>query len=187
MLREREIGCNISSAMGNISSDMKEFLHVNAAFILGTLCSSVPWSGICFTWVLRHWHHLTEKWPHVKAAGGRGCFQQLFLVGEPLGRPFSSYVPHCRASLLCWDLSAVPKFKIAMKWISCDALWYMGEMLVMSKCEAEVSCGFCFNERDFLDLEWWTKRVSFPQHPSIWNFYEICIIFKEIWRKSEWM
>lgn len=52
MLGEREIGRKISSAMGNISSDMKEFLHANAAFILGTLCSSVPWSGICFTCVL---------------------------------------------------------------------------------------------------------------------------------------
>lgn len=34
MLQEREIRCNTSSAMGNISSDVKECLHVNAAFIL---------------------------------------------------------------------------------------------------------------------------------------------------------
>lgn len=110
MLREREIRCNISSAMGNACSDMKKFLHVNAAFILGTLCSSLPWSGICFTCVSGLWHHLMEKWPHVRAAGGKGFnnFQQLFLEGEQLGRHFSSYVPLCGASLLCWDLCADP-------------------------------------------------------------------------------
>lgn len=88
MLPEREIRCNTPSTMGNISSDMKEFLHLNAAFKLGTLCSSVPWSGICFTCVLGIWHHLMEKWSHVKAAGGKGCFQRLLLEGEPLGRVF---------------------------------------------------------------------------------------------------
>lgn len=66
------------------------------------------WSGKCFTCVLGLWRHLMEKWPHVKAAGGKGCFQQVFLEGEPLGRLFSSYVPSWEASLLCWDLSAVP-------------------------------------------------------------------------------
>lgn len=54
------------------------------------------------------WHHLMEKWPHVRAAGGKDCLQQLFLEGEPLGRLCSSYVPCWGASLLYWDLSALP-------------------------------------------------------------------------------
>lgn len=90
ILQEREITYNTGSAMGNMSSDKKEFLHVNAESIPGTLFSSVPWSGISFTCVLELWHHLMEKWPRVKAAGGKGCFQQLFLEGEPLGRHSSS-------------------------------------------------------------------------------------------------
>lgn len=90
-------------------------------------CQGCRWKGLLSTGLL----------------GGRVTWETLFFTFSSLGS-FTAALGPFHSSII-QDSHEVEKL--------CDALWYTGEMLVISKCEAEVSWGFCFNERDFLDLK----------------------------------
>lgn len=178
ILQEREITYNIRSAMGNTSSDKKEFLHVNAESIPGTLLfcpvewnifhlcvgSLAPLDGKMATCQGCRWKGLLST----ALLGGRATWETLFFISSSLGSCTAVLGPFC--SSVIQDSHEGEKL--------CDAPWYMGEMLVVSKCEAGVSCGFCFNETGFPGLKQWIKRVSFPQSLSSWRIFKDLYYFQ---------